>query len=127
MVHKVYSLGIIHLYVTQRSEITIIMKIALILLSLFILTSSQQIDPNTVPKFATNISFDLPVHKCARDGKNAKLLCSVTMEETTQQILPDGYPKTKIYAYAGNSVGYQSGKELGVVASYPGPMFVMPL
>lgn len=103
------------------------MKIALILLSLFILAANQQIDPHTIPKFTSNITFDLPVHKCIHDAKNAKHVCTVNIEETMQQILPAGYPKTKIYAYAGNSIGYQSGKELGYVASFPGPMFAMPL
>ena len=65
----------------------------------------QPLDPNTVPKFAnqltvpptfvsTGTKFDPSL------GRNVPLY-EVTENIVFQQILPSGFPKTKVYAYGG--------------------------
>ena len=69
------------------------------------------IDPLTIPKFVNQLTGAPPVYKPTNvydgDGNLVKQLYTVTMEDDIdgqpilQQILPTGFPKTKIWGYAG--------------------------
>src|SRR6202035_1234571 len=87
------------------------------------------LDPNTIPKFVnqltrpatfvpTGTKFDPQL------GRNVPLY-NVTEVQTTQQILPPGFPRTPIYAYSGlaNVAAPGQGQNIQNVASTPGPTF----
>jgi FtsP/CotA-like multicopper oxidase with cupredoxin domain len=87
------------------------------------------LDPNTVPKFVnqltrpatfvpTGTKFDPQL------GRSVPLY-NVTEVTTFQQILPPGFPRTKIYAYSGqaNVAGPGQQPNIQYVASTPGPTF----
>src|SRR5262249_31727455 len=89
----------------------------------------EPLDPNTVPKFKNQLSrlptfvpvgtkFDPTI------GRNVPLY-EVTENIVFQQILPFGFPKTKIYAYGGkvNTAAPGQPQQLDTVFSTPGPTF----
>ncbi|HKF23996.1 MAG TPA: multicopper oxidase domain-containing protein [Candidatus Angelobacter sp.] len=87
------------------------------------------LDPNTVPKFVNQLTrpATFVTNQTKFDpqlGRNVPLY-DVTEVETTQQILPPGFPRTKIYAYSGtaNVAGPGQTPNIQNVASTPGPTF----
>ncbi len=89
----------------------------------------QPLDPNTVPKFVNQLSrppIFVPVGtKFDRStGKNIPLY-EVTENTVFQQILPAGFPKTKIYGYGGqvNTAKPGEPQKIETVFSTPGPTF----
>lgn len=87
------------------------------------------LDPNTIPKFVNQLTrpatfvpsgtqFDRQL------GRNIPLY-NVTEVQATQQILPPGFPRTKIYAYSGQANVAAPGEPQNIqnVASTPGPTF----
>lgn len=119
--------------------------IRLIVVALWASTLVQcTLDPNTIPKFKTNLPLSFPVYKpkvtfpqgTFADNPHSinELLAAnpsflskytVTTKEVSQQILPEGFPKTKIYAYGGDCYDSLSGSSLGTVHSWPGPAFLL--
>lgn len=98
------------------------------------------LDPASIPKFQTNIKSGIPVFKpksssnsnqprsvaqeSAQRNYEKAIQYWVDMKEVHQQILPDGYPNTKIYAYGGDCYDSITSKDLGEVYSWPGPAFI---
>src|SRR5215472_14716432 len=87
------------------------------------------LDPNTVPKFVNQLTRPatfVPIGtKFDRQlGRNVPLY-QVTMDTVFQQILPPGFPKTKIYAYGGHANVAAPGQPQNIqnVFSTPGPTF----
>src|SRR5499433_1189809 len=91
--------------------------------------SVQPLDPNIVPKFVNQLTrppvfvpigtkFDPTL------GRNIPLY-EVTENVVFQQILPPGFPKTKIYAYGGkvNTAGPGQLANIQTVFQTPGPTF----
>jgi FtsP/CotA-like multicopper oxidase with cupredoxin domain len=92
-------------------------------------TAVTPLDPNTVPKFVNQLKRPatfVPVGTKfdPQLGRNIPLY-EVTEVTTFQQILPPGFPKTKIYAYSGqaNVAGPGDFPNIQNVASTPGPTF----
>jgi FtsP/CotA-like multicopper oxidase with cupredoxin domain len=92
-------------------------------------TTVTPLDPNTIPKFvnqltrpatfvSTGTKFDRTI------GKNVPLY-QVTENTIFQQILPPGFPKTKMYAYGGSANVAAPGQPQNIqtVFSSPGPTF----
>jgi len=89
----------------------------------------QPLDPNTVPKFVNQLSVPpvfVPVgtkfdQSIGRDVP----LYEVTENTVFQQILPSGFPKTKIYGYGGkvNTAKPGQPQNIQTVFSTPGPTF----
>src|SRR5215472_1108135 len=87
------------------------------------------LDPNTVPKFVNQLSRPpvfVPVGtKFEKSlGRNFPLY-EVTENIIFQQILPPGFPKTKVYAYGGkvNVAGPGQQANIQTVFQTPGPTF----
>ncbi len=92
-------------------------------------TAVTPLDPNTVPKFVNQLTRPatfVPIGtKFDRQlGQNVPLY-QVTMDTVFQQILPPGFPKTKIYAYGGKANVAAPGQQQNIqtVFSTPGPTF----
>src|SRR5215470_13973342 len=89
----------------------------------------QPLDPNTVPKFVNQLTVPptfVPVGtKFDRSlGRNVPLY-EVTENIVFQQILPPGFPKTKVYAYGGkvNTADPGDPQKIDTVFQTPGPTF----
>lgn len=95
-----------------------------LLLSAISLLSAGTIDPATIPKFVTNIAIAPPAMKPIIDPTTLKQNYFVIIKQVQQQILPEGYPMTPIYAYGGNTYDPLTGTDSGVIYSYPGPSFI---
>src|SRR5690349_2007314 len=89
----------------------------------------EPLDPNTVPKFKNQLTrpptfvpvgtkFDKSL------GRNVPLY-EVTENIVFQQILPPGFPKTKVYAYGGkvNTAAPGQPQQIDTVFQTPGPTF----
>ncbi len=87
------------------------------------------LDPNTVPKFVNQLTRPatfVPIGtKFDPTIRQNVPLYQVTMDTVFQQILPPGFPKTKIYAYGGkaNVAGPGQQQNIQTVFSTPGPTF----
>ena len=116
----------------------------LVLTALLVTVVWCTIDPKTIPMFKTNLSMSFPVYKpkvtlptgdvledpyAMNDllASNPYFLSkySVTTKEIMQQVLPDGFPQTKVYAYGGDCYDSLSGQTLGTVYGWPGPAFFL--
>src|SRR5215468_10208943 len=87
------------------------------------------LDPNTVPKFVNQLSRP-PVFVPAGTKFEKSLGRNIPLYEVTenivfQQILPPGFPKTKVYAYGGkvNVAGPGQAENIETVFQTPGPTF----
>jgi FtsP/CotA-like multicopper oxidase with cupredoxin domain len=92
-------------------------------------TAVQPLDPNTIPKFVNQLTrpatFVTNQTKFDRQlGKNIPLY-QVTENTIFQQVLPSGFPKTKMYAYGGSANVAAPGQPANIqtVFSSPGPTF----
>src|SRR5262249_47619878 len=92
-------------------------------------TTVTPLDPNTIPKFVNQLTrpatFVTNQTKFDRQlGKNIPLY-QVTENITFQQVLPSGFPKTKMYTYGGsaNVAGPGQPANIQTVFSSPGPTF----
>jgi len=89
----------------------------------------QPLDPNTVPKFVNQLSRPpvfVPVGtKFDRSTGRDIPLYEVVEDTVFQQILPPGFPKTKIYGYGGrvNTAKPGEPQKIDTVFSTPGPTF----
>jgi len=87
------------------------------------------LDPSTVPKFVNQLTRPpvfVPIGtKFDRTIGTRVPLYQVTENIIFQQILPPGFPKTKVYAYGGNANVAQPGQRPNIqtVFSTPGPTF----
>src|SRR5947209_10915468 len=87
------------------------------------------LDPSTVPKFVNQLTRPatfVPIGtKFDPTNRQNVPLYQVTMDTVFQQILPPGFPKTKIYAYGGkaNVAGPGQSQNIQTVFSTPGPTF----
>ncbi len=82
---------------------------------------------SSIPKFVNQLTGAPPVYvpKIIRDpnGRGIAYEYTVTMDESIQQVLPPGYPKTPVWGYGGNAKDAITGKYLGYVLNSPGPSF----
>src|SRR5215831_14642514 len=87
------------------------------------------LDPNTVPKFVNQLTRPatfVPVGtKFDPQLGRSVPLYDVTEETVFQQILPPGFPKTKIYAYGGQVNTAAPGQPAHITTRFttPGPTF----
>lgn len=93
------------------------------------LSGVAPLDPSTVPKFVNQLSrppvFVSTGTKFDRSlGRNVPLY-EVTENAVLQQILPPGFPKTKVYAYGGtvNTAAPGQPANIQTVFQTPGPTF----
>src|SRR5260221_1006126 len=89
----------------------------------------RPLDPNTVPKFVNQLSIP-PVFVPVGTKFDPSIGRDVPLYEVTentvfQQILPSGFPKTKIYGYGGkvNTAKPGQPQNIQTVFSTPGPTF----
>jgi FtsP/CotA-like multicopper oxidase with cupredoxin domain len=89
----------------------------------------QPLDPNTVPKFVNQLTVP-PTFVSSGTKFDPSLGRNVPLYEVTenivfQQILPQGFPKTKVYAYGGkvNTAKPGDRPNIDTVFSTPGPTF----
>ncbi len=84
------------------------------------------LNPNNVPKFTSQLAVP-PTYEptVIRDhtGKVKSHDYQVTISEFTQQILPDGFPKTTVFGYGGKVRDSETGKLTCDFRSSPGPTF----
>ena len=116
-----------------------------LLIVLYFVLVESTIDAATIPKFKTNITISGPIYKQKTTIPSTTLISSplvmndilaantsylssytITTKEVMQQVLPTGFPQTKVYAYGGDCYDSVSGAVLGTVHSWPGPTFLIP-
>ncbi|UCD40572.1 MAG: multicopper oxidase domain-containing protein [Candidatus Bathyarchaeota archaeon] len=76
------------------------------------------LDPLTIPKFVNQLMGPPPVYDQIAPNEYA-----VDMVEIMQQVLPPGFPQTKVWGYGGQAKDAVSGAPLGYIANSPGPSF----
>jgi len=76
------------------------------------------LDPLTIPKFVNQLTGPPPVYDQVAPNEYA-----VDMVEIMQQVLPPGFPQTKVWGYGGLAKDAVTGSPLGYVANSPGPSF----
>ena len=80
------------------------------------------LDPITIPKFVNELSKP-PVFVV--DNNRGTAHYTVTYKKITQQLLPPGFPSTKVFAYGGQANFAESGHapDIHTTFSTPGPTF----
>ena len=85
------------------------------------------LDPLSIPKWVNQITGPPPVYVPTPvyddDGNLVSHDYRVEMTELDQQLLPPGFPKTHVWAYAGYAKDALTGEPLGYVANSPAPSF----
>ena len=91
----------------------------------------EPLDPLTIPKYTTQL-MKPPVYrpypmkycevKNGRRYKKIKHFYRIDIGETYAQMLPHGYPKTKVYGYGGLVISPRTGRTRYMMSS-PGPTF----
>jgi len=76
------------------------------------------LNPLTIPKFVNQLTGPPPVYEQIAPNEYA-----VDMVEIMQQVLPPGFPQTKVWGYGGLAKDAVTGAPLGYVANSPGPSF----
>ncbi|MDH5694615.1 MAG: multicopper oxidase domain-containing protein [Gammaproteobacteria bacterium] len=76
------------------------------------------LNPLTIPKFVNQLTGPPPVYEQIAPNEYA-----VDMVESMQQVLPPGFPQTKVWGYGGLAKDAVTGAPLGYVANSPGPSF----
>ena len=117
----------------MRKLASIILMVTLTLMlfsSAFMLSASAQplnlLNPTTIPKYLTQLTGPPPVYvpyNVYCDGKIVRQDYVVDASEFYQQILPDGYPMTKVWGYGGMAKNAVTGDLLGYVRNSPAPSF----
>ena len=104
--------------------------IALILLSILPLGVSQTpqlLNPLNIPKFVNQLTSAPPIYTPINitDDNNNLIRQEYTIKVTqfNQQILPSGFPVTKVWGYEGEAHDPITGLQLGSIASTPGCSF----
>ena len=116
------------------STLTKVSLIATILLlsSLTVFVANAQVppallDPLLIPKYVNQLTGQPPVYEptVATDPSTGLLThyYTVYMSEFYQQILPPGFPKTKVWGYGGMVKDPLTGTSLGYFQNSPGPTF----
>ena len=115
----------------KTASIMLIATLTLMLFSsAFMLSASAQplnlLDPTTIPKYLTQLTGPPPVYvpyNVYCDGKIVRQDYVVDASEFYQQILPEGYPMTKVWGYGGIVKDAVTGEVLGYARNAPGPTF----
>ncbi len=87
----------------------------------------ELLDPTTIPKYVNQLTGPPPVY-VPREirGKGGEVIqhsYTVLMKSFMQQILPPGYPATRVWGYGGVAKDAVTGAPLGFVQNSPGPSF----
>jgi FtsP/CotA-like multicopper oxidase with cupredoxin domain len=119
----------------MKAKATIIM-LALLLVASFassmnleakaVIPDEPTLNPTTIPKYVDQLVIPpvyVPKNIYDRCGKLIRQEYRITMTEFYQQILPLGYPMTKVWGYGGNAKDAVTGKWLGFVRNSPAPTF----
>jgi FtsP/CotA-like multicopper oxidase with cupredoxin domain len=77
------------------------------------------INPLDIPKYVNEITGPPPVHVPSRCSHEYK----VDILEFLQQILPPGFPATKVWGYGGQARDAVTGQKLGFIKHSPGATF----
>ena len=115
----------------KTASILLIATLALLIISsAFTFSASAQpptlLDPTTIPKYVTQLDGPPPIYVPANvycDGKLIRQEYIVDASEFYQQILPTGYPETKVWGYGGVVKDAVTGIVLGYARNSPGPSF----
>jgi spore coat protein A, manganese oxidase len=127
----------------MRPNQVIILVVALLFSSTFILDASAQIissqpaflDPMAIPKWTNQLDNQLPVYIPTNitdsQGNVIRQEYAVTVSEFMQQILPTvdskgnptGYGQSEVWGYGSEAMDAVTGERLGFVRSVPGPTF----
>jgi spore coat protein A len=95
----------------------------------------ELLDPSTIPKFTNQLAGPPPVYTPTwipnPNGPGVAMYYEVTMDESSQQILPTvdengdptGFGPTDVWGYGGQARDAMIGKPLGYVLNSPGPSF----
>jgi FtsP/CotA-like multicopper oxidase with cupredoxin domain len=85
------------------------------------------IDATTIPKWTNQLDGPPPVYVAVPiyDPNTGQMTDSynVTASEFYQQLLPEGFPQTKVWGYGGLAKDAVTGEALGFVQNSPGPSF----
>lgn len=117
-----------------KANLLTVMKaflIATILLSSSSVINAQVppvlLDPLLIPKYVNQLDSPPPVYEpIVAIDPNTGLLThyyTIDMSEFYQQILPPGFPPTKVWGYGGMAKDALTGTTLGYVRNAPGPTF----
>jgi spore coat protein A, manganese oxidase len=85
----------------------------------------QVLDGSTIPKFVNQLTTPavfVPTVTSDGDGNSVQKF-SVDMTTFYEQMLPPGYPETKVFGYGGQAKDAVTGASLGYIRSSPGPTF----
>jgi FtsP/CotA-like multicopper oxidase with cupredoxin domain len=89
--------------------------------------TSQLLDSNLIPRFTNQLNAPPPIYTPTNITDNIGNLVrqeySVKVSQFTQQILPAGFPATKVWGYQGDAHDPLTGQDMGSVASTPGCTF----
>ncbi|MFB3889867.1 MAG: multicopper oxidase family protein [Candidatus Bathyarchaeia archaeon] len=89
-------------------------------------TPPSPLDPSTIPKFVNELPtlpVFTPTNKLDANGKTTSQEYTVDMTAFYEQVLPPGFPKTKVFGYGGDAKDPITGASLGYVHNAPGPTF----
>ena len=99
---------------------------SLLLLEILVVAANCILDPYSIPRFATTITNHYRVFKPSSNSTSSQHNFFVSTKLISQQMLPEGFPPTEVYAYGGEVYDFVTKQSLGVVYQSPGPLFVLP-
>jgi spore coat protein A len=85
----------------------------------------QPLDPTTIPKYVNQLSVP-PIHVPVGHDASNNARYEVTAKAVRLQMLPPGFPKTKVYAYGGRTRPAASGNAPEVETNPTNETFSMP-
>ncbi len=87
----------------------------------------QLLDSNSIPRFANQLNAPPPIYTPTNITDNAGNLVrqeyTIKVSQFTQQILPAGFPATKVWGYQGDAHNALTSQDMGSVAGTPGCTF----
>ena len=131
----------INLLIKRKNVLTAALLVAIMALSSFAMFTPVSaddpilLDPDTIPKFVNQLTGPPPVYTPKNipnpEGTGVAQYYEVTMDESTQQVLPTvdengdptGFGTTSVWGYGGQAHDAITGKPLGYVLNSPGPSF----
>ncbi|MCW4054339.1 MAG: hypothetical protein NWE84_05395, partial [Candidatus Bathyarchaeota archaeon] len=114
------SKSILMIIIACSAALTLLTAYALVPLQSTVVAQAPPVplDPLTIPKFVNQLTSPPPVYEQAAPNEY-----SIDMVENMQQVLPPGFPMTKVWGYGGLAKDAVTGAPLGYVANSPGPTF----
>jgi spore coat protein A len=118
----------------KNKKISVTIAIAVLIVASFVSLTNLEVkaqpdptlDPTTIPKYVDQLVIPpvyVPKNIYDRCGNLVRQEYKISMTEFYQQILPSGYPMTKVWGYGGYAKDAVTGKYLGFVRNSPAPTF----